>query len=414
MNKKCLLPLIIFSVIFAGCNNIVTTPTRIDAVPSTQLTPTPTSNSANAVPVSLFVQKCIDALYPYSSNNNMSGTLILSSPTLSGNYFLDMDTGTRKVITPNESDLALDFNVSPNRYWIAYIDGGESGATESLIVQSANGQEKFVYPVDRKEWQSIAFWLNNENLALWNHGNPLDSLILFNPFTGDKQVLSNSYPNILPEDSDWDQFWPSITIYDSSLKQVVYLGTNENGYEPGNATLILWNVTKKQQVTKIDKFGYTLVHPIWKMDGSGLALVKSLTGNDPPKRQDELFFLSSDGEIKQLTELSDMYPSPNIYSASLSPDERLLAFEIVTNFSRKVEEPSDRRVLILNMATLEITDYCLTPEQFAHLTWSPDNRFLAFSQPLSGEEIQTVVLDLWKGDAFVIAENLRPAGWLNP
>lgn len=413
MFKKCSLILTMLSILLAGCSNNITAPTRIGTVLPIQLTPTLVDNPANTSSASLLVQKCLDSLHPHLQNNDMPGTLILSSPALSGNYFVDVSTGAKTSITENESDLALDFNVSPNGKWLAYISGG-SGLTESLIVQSADGQERLDYPVNRAEWQSIAYWLNNETLALWNHDSPLDSLIMFNPLTGDKEVMLNEYPNILPEDSDWDQFWPSITIYDSSLDQVVYLGTNDNGYQPGNVTLILWNVTKQTQVTKIDNFGYTLVHPIWKLDGSGFVFVKSLTGYDPPVRQDEIFFLSSSGEIKQLTELSDIYPSPNIYSARISPDERLLAFEIVTNFSRKTEEPAIWRVLILDMVTLEIYDYCLTTEQFAHLTWSPDSRYLAFSQPLSGEEIQTVVLDMLRGEAFVVAKNLQPEGWLNP
>lgn len=412
MIKKYFLSLTIFSLILVGCNIISTITTRKDNSQPAQLTPTLANNLANTIPSPLLNQKCLSSLRSYTWDKYMFGTLVLTSSDLSGSYFLDMSNGTRKSITQNESDIALDFSVSPNGYWIAYIYQGESDLAESLIIQSSDEQENYVYPVNRDEWQSIAYWLNNETLLLWNHDSPLDNLIFFNPFTEEKWLMPNEYPNILPEDSGWDEFWPSITIYDPSLRKVVYLGTNENGYQPGNSTLVLWNVINNQQITTVINMGYTLVHPIWKSDGSGLIFVKSLTGYDD-KREDEVFFISSDGETKQLTNLSNMYISPNIYSASLSPDERYLAIELITNFGRKTVEVVDRRILILDMTSEELIDYCLVPEQFAHLTWSPDSRYLAFSQPLSDEDAQTVILDILNEETFVIAEHLRPQGWMD-
>ena len=413
MTIKNSLTLLILSASIVGCSNI-SAPASVNTPPVVEpsllaITPPP-----NTLPTSSLVRKCLDNLEPSLTNKNIPGVLILSSPTFSGNYFLDMSTGTKKSITQNESDLTLDFSVAPNGDWLAYISGGESGLTESLIVQSAYGQKSFKYPVNRKEWQSIAYWLNNETLVLWNHNNPLDSLILFNPFTGEKRTPRNDYPNILPEDSGWDQFWPSITTYNSSLKQVVYLGNDKNGYQPGNATLVLWDITKNQQIATVEEFGYTLLRPIWKLDNSGLVFVKAVPGSHPLIAQDEWFLLNSSGKIKQLTKLTGLYQSPRIYSASLSPDGHFLAFELVTNLNQKATGIIDRRVLILDMVTSEITDYCLISEAFAHLTWSPNSRYLAFSQVLSGDDFQTVVLDVLDKHGIVVAEHLRPEGWLNP
>ena len=409
--KKYFLFLLVLSFLTVGCESTLAPPTTVFTSPN----PTEAIAPTGVIPKTNITRKCSNISISHSWDNPILGTLVLVSSNTRENIFLDMNSGTRYPISKNKNDVAVGFNVSPNRKWLAYAGAEDLKTTDSLIVQSADGQESFRFPINYQEWQIIAYWLNNETLVLWNHASPLDNIILFNPFTGDKQVMRNEYPNIMPEDGGWGHSWPSVTIYDPLLDQVIYLGMSENGYQPYDATLILWNVAKNQQVTKISDFGYTLVHPVWKLDGSGLVFVKSLTDHDPSKRQqDELFFLSSGGEIKLLTKLSDMYSSPSIDSASLSPDARFLAFEIVTNFRLKVgSSNSDRRILILDMATLELIDYCLVPEQFAQLTWSPDSRYLAFSQPLSSEDAQTLVLDVLNGSVFVAAEHLRPEGWLN-
>lgn len=125
-----------------------------------------------------------------------------------------------------------------------------------------------------------------------------------------------------------------------------------------------------------------------------------------------MVFLSSQGELTQLTQLSALYDSPSIFSASISPNERYLAFEVVTNFKGKTGNVLDRRLLILNTDTQEIIDYCISPEQFARLVWSPDSRYLAFSRPITNKGVQTIVLDVSSGRAFVVANDFLPGGWL--
>jgi len=205
--------------------------------------------------------------------------------------------------------------------------------------------------------------------------------------------------------------WPSLTIYDPSLQHVVYVGISGSNYKPGNHQLILWDRRNNKPISKINGFGYTPVYPIWKSDGSGVFFVKALIGIDPLIRQDEWFLLNTDGEAKQITKLKELFKSPSIYSASISPDGRFLAFELDTNFTRKPGEDIDRRLLVLDTTTLELTDYCLIPEQFTRLIWSPDSQYLAFSILLK-ENAQTVVLDVINGSTFIVAEHLRPEGWL--
>ncbi len=420
MIKKAFPIFLMLAFLAFGCSN-VPYPTAESITPSVypaqvnspSPAPTATIKSTSTAQAMLLTKQCLDVSSSPAWDGSLDGILLVTSPTtLSKNYFLDMKTGKRIPLTKNDNDLADDFSISPNGNWLAY-SGRESRATkDTLIIQSANGQERFTYPQDYQEWQSIAYWLDDKTLILWHHASPLDNIILFNPFTGEKKTMGLEYPNILPLDDDWDFSWPSVTIYDPSLQHLVYLATGKDGYKPGNATLVLWDRNANHAVTEISDFGFTLVYPLWKSDGSGLVYVKSETGMHPPEKAEELFSLSLDGKNDQLTKLGDYFQKATIYSYSWSPDERFIAFDL--EGVSVGEQEWKRHLLILDMSNLEITDYCLSPEEFTPLIWSPDSRQLTFSEHLSDENSQTVVIDIIRGNAFVVAENLKPAGWLRP
>lgn len=223
----------------------------------------------------------------WTNINALNGILILNSPNLNENYLFDFRAGDKNPITPG---VATNFSTSPDRKWFAYIGAQELSTSDMLIVRSADNLTELKFPVDYEKWQTIAYWLNDQVLVLRNHAVPLDNVVLFNPFTGDTMVMNNEYPDILPDSAGWNHSWPSLTIYNSALEQVVYLAESKNGYRLGDVNLILWDVTEKHPVTKIKNIGYTLVYPIWKLDGSGLVFVKALPGLDPAIRQDEWFF----------------------------------------------------------------------------------------------------------------------------
>jgi Tol biopolymer transport system component len=411
--------LLMLSFLVFGCGNI-TNPTGENIitppVQSTQMIPpsplpvsTATLKPTSTTAATLLTKQCLNVSSSHTWDDSLAGTLVLVSPNLSENYFLDMKTGKKFLVTKTEDDLAGDFSVSPNGNWLAYV-GGKINEADMLVIESADGKERFTYPQDYQEWQSIAYWLDDKTLVLWHHANPLDNIILFNPFTGDKKTMGLEYPNILLEDDIWDFSWPSVTIYDRSLRRLVYLATGKDGFKVGNATLVLWDRNANRPITEISDLGFTLVYPLWKSDGSGLVYVKSETGMHPPEKAEELFFLSLDGKNDQLTKLSDYFQKATIYSYSWSPDERFIAFDLEGISAG--EQEWKKHLLILDMSNLEVIDYCLSPEQFTPLIWSPDSRYLAFSQPLSGEDARTVVLDVLKGYALVAVEHLRPAGWL--
>ena len=428
--KKCFLIFLLICFLSSGCGSIpgfngeyTVTPIPITLTSSsipTEHTPpnltVPTATEVlkhtSTIPVSLYNKKCIDISASTISDLALPGTIILTSPTNSGEkVFLNLRTGEYKPFSQQNGYLAYGFKVSPNGEWIAYRGSKKStDGDDSLVVQSVNGEKTNTYLIDYSEWQSIAYWINDETLVLWNHGSPLDNVILFNPFTEQKIVMHTNYPDVISNDEGWDFSWPSVTIFDPTLRYLIYLGNSEDGYRFGYQRLILWDKENSRRIAEVNNFGHTTVRPLWKSDSSGVVFVKSKEGYDPPKKQDEWYFWGVDGKLKQLTNLSKYFQKEEIYSNNWSPDEHFLAFLLTSNLGGT---KWDRRLLILNMDTLEISDYCFAPEQFSPLVWSPDSRYLAFSELLADDTSRTVLVDMVDRSAVVIAENSSPVVWLN-
>lgn len=350
---------------------------------------------------------CLNVSDTVSEHTSFSGKLIIEADNPHTAHLFNLETKTQ---TPLADGRVSNISVSPDRHWIAYIKDDATTGDEWLIVESEDGLKSFKFSTQSDQWQSISHWLNNEKLLLWNHNAPLDSLVLFSPFTDAKELMPNEYPDILPTDDDWDFYWPSITIYSPSLAELLYVAKEGDSFQPGYSKLVLWNIKDKQVVTEIREFGYSVVPPLWNSEGSGALYVKSVEGYDPPIAHDELFYLSSKGDVRQLTHLIDYFEYARVLNYSLSSDEKYLAMILETRLPN--EKDLERKLLILNTLSLQIKDLCLSPDRFTPLIWSPDGNKLAISQSLQAENSRTIVVDVINESGFEIVENFKPRGWL--
>lgn len=345
----------------------------------------------------------------------LPGVLVLEHSNYGSGFFIDMASGQKSAINQDGSTLVGDFAISPDKNWLAYSQAQRGTGSEEFVVQSLDGVKKFATEVDDQKVQTIAYWLNNDVLLLWNHApsQPLDTIDFYNPFTEEQEVMPMDYPGILPFDDDaWDFSWPSITIYAPTLDHLVYLkNTKEEEYIPNDATLVLWDRKAQLPIKEVDNFGYASVYPLWKADGSGLIFVKANPGNPPETFMDEIFYLSVEGDLKQLTNLAHDFQNVVIFSYQWSPDEQYLAFEMEADLSRGQTPTS--HLMILEMNTIQIVDTCLDPYQFTNLVWSPDGRYLAYSEQLADENTQAVVIDLETKEGFALEQNLLPVGWMS-
>lgn len=227
--------------------------------------------------------------------------------------------------------------------------------------------------------------------------------------------MKNDYPGMLQEETEWRQFWPSTTIYSPIMDKMIYLKNGEAGFKIGDVTLSLLNLKSREVISEIKHFGWTPVYPKWKSNASGLVYVKSVPGINPTIREDELYFLSSSGETRRLTKLSEHFKNASIDIDSLSPDENFLAFTLTT--SQDMDENPQKwpsRLMVLDLNSLQLTNYCFSPGKFTSLVWSPDGQQLAFSEIINGNDhnYRTVVIDFTNKKSFAVGDQFTPEGWL--
>src|SRR5258706_11747852 len=144
------------------------------------------------------------------SNLKSIGNLILH-PLSDGSYQMNMATRVMTQINkPNEA--LLEFSVSPNQKWIAYYESEFNQPDANLIVAGVNNQIYKTLPWE-SEWGAFR-WLDNENLIIRmiSQGEPSSVIdynpdfLVFNPFTGARQIVKVDYPNIYNPSPwpDWD------------------------------------------------------------------------------------------------------------------------------------------------------------------------------------------------------------------
>ncbi len=377
------------------------------ALPSVTPSPNPSATVVpTATPPSMsFATHCLD-VSPVPIWGGIGDLVVVTARLSRSGSVIDMQTGTGPTLLDKDYDSSGYIIQSPDRNWLAYKAKSRAEKTYVLVIQSADGLEHFTYPLNYQEWDGIVYWLDNQTLVLWHYERPRTSIILWNPFTGEKTPMGMDYPDILSDNWEWLQHsWTSVTIYAPSLRYLVYLKDNNgNILEP---RMVLWDREAKRPIATIEDFGYTWVWPLWKLDESGLVYVKAMPGLRPIYDADEVYFLSIEGENTQLTQLSNHFPEATIWKYNWSPDERFLALNVRTSMNG-----GEHRLLVLDLSSLALTDYCLEPQDFSQLIWSPDSQQLAFTEQLPDKRLRTVVIDVVKQNAFVVADDSEPTAWL--
>ncbi len=437
MKKRKIFTLCCFlGLLISGCNGAFDSgqivPTYTITTPPLVLTPTITHTPVNLTstitlepsmtvtvtetpaPVMPIQMKCVDMVASLPPEG-LTGKLIIEYQKyeLSDKALLkNLETDSEQLFPPDPYFAPGHFIVSPDRNWFAFLTGSKVG-NDAIIVQSANGSQRFVYPVDYQKWNWANYWLDNEWLVLQKYDQPYDSFILLNPFTGQqKPVEYRDFPELYPEDWAWER----IVSFDPSFILAAYLGADVVGkYESYVMKLVLWDMVNEQKVAELPLFGYSLRFVRWSPDGERFAYVNGLKIKSPSPDslfQADLVLADRKGNILYQTDFPSVYTQSDIPGFEWSTDGRYLAF---------VLEASDlpgrdgfvNHLMVLDTADFSVADYCLSPAQFSSLVWSPDSRFLAiYSEDKEEKTVQAMLVDLVTLQASVIGENVIPYGWL--
>ena len=229
---------------------------------------------------------------------------------------------------------------------------------------------------------------------------------IFDIVSGEFQEIQRDYPDI-DYLADSDYMWPTSTIFDPTLTRVVFTAYSQDGIK-----LLLWDVNTGQEIAKLFPWEYTIEPAKWSPDGSRFVTAHAVIEQGVSTWHQEIFSVSYDGEIEQLTYFNDMYESPRIGTMSWSPDSQYVAFWFMDYLNDDYET-----LAVLDIETQEVVNYCIPGNQFQSITaapiWSPSSQQLLVKNTLeNGNQSRVILVDISQGFAAQIAENMEPVGWL--
>lgn len=386
-----------------GGTAVNTSPPTITQTPTPSITETsippsitPTPSFTPISPSRMrFRTQCLDEAPELTSAFRGVGNIFLWKKQGSDHsYVLDMTTGVKSPL-PSEWRY-WEWLVSPNEKWLTFNSDMDPGIVEIMSFQGEI--QKTLY------WQRgwlQGGWADDEHLRIFQREidptKEIYSLTIYNPFTNDLKKLPVDYPDLYTLEAP---FFP--LQYDSTLTRLVYPYSvkEEEGFR-------LRDIQTGKTLAFVPSFALWSSAPVWSPDGRQV-LVTGVAGfPDVNAGSVELFSISYDGEVKQLTDFGTYGANISVNSSSWSPDGKFIAFWMWR------DQIGVEHLAVLNVDTQEVVDYCI-PGMDAPLSdppiWSPDSQQLIVHDPRQDNPV--ILVDISQNKAAVVGTNLEPHFWL--
>jgi hypothetical protein len=281
--------------------------------------------------------------------------------------------------------------------WIA-----TSGTKEIPAIIVTNGVDVFSYPDWKNDWQSLDGWLDESTVILRRYaGTSLpdpeqfpsmrsDVTILFNPFTGEKIVSGDNYPNLSSLAS-----WPP--AYSPSRRYILYAGSGE-----AHSSLVVFDRSKNIPISqvKIQADQTVPLQPLWISETEFLYIVQ-----DSESDAEEWFYADLSGKEYPFSDLHHHFIKPiisSVLSPTFSPNHAFLSFWLTDSVEENIY-----KLLFLDFRQRKIYDFCLTANQniftdsVAGQAWLGENMY-AFSIP-EEKSTKIVIIDVDKREITEIS-----------
>lgn len=362
-----------------------------------------------------YKKECIEI--SKSGKMNLDGKIIVHQPA--GSILpvvFDLTTEEHQPFYDGITMPAFDFAVSPDGENFSYIQVPDGNFEKiSLVTESIRNGKRNSIKLDQKEIMgegriTNASWLNNDQMAIgYSRDDQFTDIWVFDPVSQSFEEMKSDFPNIVASDQYWMGIWPSVIIFSPGKRYAVYLAEDQKNSAPGFQSLVLWDLKKNKEITRIENYGYTIVSPVWKSDENGVFLVKNTNHGEYVNNIDEILFLETDGTITKITDLESIYQiNYRIDKMVLSPDGTELAIGLRTNLKKKAQNYT---LGSINLATKETVDYCVELEN-GNLVWSPDSTKLAIPDRLGEGLFGTVILDIKDLKGMALTANSTPLIWI--
>jgi hypothetical protein len=375
------------------------------AIPTANVNPSSTNETSLPMPTQLSVIN--SACWPMQNvgHRSLSGSLLYyyinmdpdrAIAAAGGPAMFDLKTGQSKGLKN-----FLPRDISPDGKMLTEL------TSSNWIFLAENKNLSYPIPDVTLTKESTYMFLPNGQM-LWegpssdqkkNLGNEATrDLYVFSPDTGELIFVQT----VLLPYSLWKISTPGndyrAGLYSPDLKYVLYPAN----YEGTNLSILL-NIQSQDIVWygwPDSDLGFyrsplpyfTIETPVWRSDSNGVILHQK----DEKTGIQNLYNLSIDGQISQLTHLEELFPANKytISSLSISPNGQYLAFAVVQD--SQIFPTRNSLLLILDLKNGTLINPCITlansPSYPGRPVWSPDSSAIAIF-PDAGNVIVAVDLD---------------------
>jgi WD40-like Beta Propeller Repeat len=379
---------------------------------------TPTKILVPTIPPDIYNNQCLEVVNDLPIDAVVNGNIILANYNDHSAYLIDILTGEEKSLSQKSNEENMYFTISPNRKWVAYkmvtFDSSRTTiGSKQMVIAASDGRPQKTLPWEN-EWFSTFDWLDDTHLVIPHmpeQGIDTSPLIVLDPFSGRRQELLLNFPGIYADKISWGVYSLNKGVYDPTLTRVVYPQTQ------ADLPAILRDVKANKDLAYVPYGGYH--EPKWSSDGKRVAIA-AVIDKKPWFEAQEFFTVDWNGEVTQVTHLSNYLGASKIYTFNWSPDNRYVAFWLntVPNAS-----PNTSHLAVLDTNTGGVMDYCITgapvPEHDIERNdtapiWSPDGTQLLIEAQDANDQTRyfVILVDIVHGWAARIAENLTPVGWM--
>jgi hypothetical protein len=404
-------------ILLSACQPGVSPTAEATSSATHTVTNTPTVSPTFTVsPKPLFNKNCLEIEPSLSQDHGFEGMLMLMGFPSTLNFPVQLWNlkTNEKILLEDENYFPISMAVSPNGEWLAlymiYVDPSPemNVPLESMVIMNNEGKEYLILPWEYEGFTSIVSWLDEEHLLIV--GLDAEWADIVNPFTGQKKRISLVYPDQFPA-----HFYK---LYKKDYRQVRGFFIDPTRTlavyaDPDLEHLVFWDIVADQKIKEIP-FVSSMNDFKWSLDGEAFIVSVALSESFDVISGD-LFMISRDGEVSQLTDLSRYYTSRYLIdSYSWSPDKQYVAFWIGERTGLPPPDYWDWEFAILDTITGEVTLTCIVSEGDTSLPiWAKNSQQVMITLwPEDGNTNQIVLVDIVREKAVIVIEGAETLGWM--